>query len=563
MKKILLYFSAVLCTVSCVSLSEVQTYPDAKIDLADGYLVQKQGEVNVALCASLVQQYRNTHTGIRFEPLFDDGTNKMELPCFVVEGAFHETFNDRMLTFTPDGYDGASLRKRYGKNGSEALYTVSVPYREWMGEAALYAEVYANAYTREEYLGRIVIANGLLDLMSLAEFTPYMNYQTYPDPACMHERRIIEDLKAVYEFAPDSVLFAFDSSDIPLAAETADSFREYIQTLQEDPAVKNFKVSVYVSNSPEGTLFYNTALGQRRLDTLLGLVAQAGIPVSAVKTKVLAEDWDSVQEALSGLGLAHRNEIAEIIGNYSDPDQREAAIRTGYPADFQIIADKVYPGLRKGRITVIAEYGGGQQRITESTFSETGYTISELVRSHQGDQVIEHLNKQMLSAVTQGDEQGALQAADRIPNISLPEAVRYNKALVLIGGGRLREAKSLLKDIESIPGASYNLGLLQLWDGEYECAAQNLDGFSDINSAIAKLYVMQNERAVDILHLQSASPERDYLLAIAYARLKYNEQAVRLLASATTASPTLAEKAKREPDFATLDNTFTFKPQLK
>lgn len=565
MKRPLLYLVLSLVAVSsasCVRMARISTFPQAEIALTDGYLVNEGGNVHVALHARLAEEYRNIHTGIRVEPVFDDGgTNKTELPPFVVDGPLHRTFNDRMKHFSPGQTDGAGLHKRYGKEGSEVLYAVDVPYDEWMGRAAFYADLYANAYTEEHYLGRVLIANGMLDLRSLMEFTPFRNSYPYAGQAAKVCRR------GDFTAPAGTVVFGFDACDIPFAEQTAASFREYMQVLCDDPALKDYRVSVRVANSPEGSLSYNETLGQKRLESLLDLLRQTGVASGKLTTEVADEDWDGLLEALPGLGLDHGSQIEGIIRSESDPDRREERIRREYPGDFALIASKVYPRLRTGRITVTAEYKddalGGDALITESTFDQSGYTIEEAVRSDEGGNIVKRLNDQMLAQFAKGDTKEASRTADLIPNTFLPDTVRYNKALVLIADGRVREAKSLLKGIANIPEAAYNLGLLQLRDGEYDAAAGNLAGFSDINAAIANLHVGRNERAADILHLLRQSPERDYLLAIAYARLNRKQEARELLASATAASPALKEKAKYEPDLRTLEEQPALAPSIR
>lgn len=565
MKRPLLYLVLSLVAVSsasCVRMARISTFPQAEIVLTDGYLVNEGGNVHVALHARLAEEYRNIHTGIRVEPVFDDGgTNKTELPPFVVDGPLHRTFNDRMKHFSPGQTDGAGLHKRYGEQGSEVLYAVDVPYDEWMGKAAFYADLYANAYTEEHYLGRVLIANGMLDLRSLMEFTPFGRSYPYTGQAAKVCRR------GDFTAPAGTVVFGFDACDVPFAEQTADSFREYMQALCDDPALKDYRVSVRVANSPEGSLSYNQELGQKRIESLLDLLRQTGVASDKLTTEVADEDWDTLLETLPGLGLDHGSQIEGIIRSESDPDRREERIRREYPGDFVLIASKVYPRLRTGRITVTAEYEedgtGGEALITESTFDQSGYTIEEAVRSDDGRNIVKRLNDQMLAQLAKGGTKEAGRTADLIPNTFLPDTVRHNKALVLIADGRFREAKSLLKGVANIPEAAYNLGLLQLRDGEYDPAADNLDGFSDINAAIANLHVGRNERAVDILHLLRQSPERDYLLAIACARLNRKQQARELLASATAASPALKEKAKYEPDLRTLEERPVPAPSIR
>lgn len=259
---------------SCVNLRKISTYPEPEFALRDKYLVQKEGKVDIALETTLAPEYRNTHTGIRVEPAFDDNVGgKTALPSFVLEGGLHETFNRRMNRFRPEDSDDAHVRKRYGKDGSQALYTVTIPYADWMGGASFYADLYADAYARKHYLGRVLIANGLLDLTSLMQFTLYQTYRPYEAPGAKRETVI----KTENFQLPDSILFGFDSYRIPWAPQTLDSFREYMTSLRKDPALKGYTVTVLAGNSPEGPVEYNRELGRKRLNSLMSLLSETDL----------------------------------------------------------------------------------------------------------------------------------------------------------------------------------------------------------------------------------------------------------------------------------------------
>jgi len=556
MKKSIFYTVFAWCifvVAACVNLEKIHNYPTVSTQIEDKYISEKDNRVDVIFSVNLHQIYANWHDGIKIVPAFyQDQTKKLELPAMIIEGVQHNIFNDRMEIFNSAHFDNIDARSRYTRKHMNVEYSESVPFSAWMKYAALYADVYANAYNNEIYLGRVLITNGLFDLTPLISFdnTRKYYYQSGSDSRIV--RGGVETLK------DQSIVFRLDSYDLEADKIQEKNFEQFIQNLRNDSEVKSYRLMVSISNSPEGTVAHNQNLGQNRLQTIKTYLASIGIGEEIYSVEMITEGWDRLVGMLPQLNLKDRSAIENIIRSTQDHDERERIIRSRHAADYRIMVDRAFPLLRYGDVTVTVQYKGSQGA-TYLHSNENVYVngersqISSFVKLSGEEDDVNVLHNRMLDAIKEGNSLQALSYAAQIPPNVRSDVIRYNKALLLMDEGQYAQAKALMSTIHTIPEAKYNLGVIQLLNGEYSLAYQNLNDYIDINAAIAKICVGKNKDAIGLLLLLDKSAERDYLLAVAYARINDVAMAKVFLAAATKVSENLKQKAAFEPDFKFLN----------
>jgi tetratricopeptide (TPR) repeat protein len=535
---------------SCVNLYKIRNYPPAKMEVSGRYLIPVGGELDVDMNIELPQMHSNIHTGLVVRPVLATPDAEAQLEPMVIGGRFYERFNSRQEVLDPANSDGIDNRTRYTADGTRASYHATVDYAEWMSQAKLYADLYAGAYAESIFLGRFPVNGGVLDLMGLVELAPIEKYY-YADPV---ETRVVVGGPA--DESENLALFTAGSSYVSRDEELRRAIGDHIAKLAQDPEVADYSVSVVASSSLEGLFATNEKLGQTRSESLGRLLAETGVPESKITFSVHDEGWDELLDMLPSMELSNTAQIERIIRTTDDLDQRESRIRHNYPSDYEKLA-QAYSSLRYGRITITTEYKGRRGQTYLHTLGDLRSGRQELDSFEESDATppdVYALHAQMLDAVKAGDAALASRLADGIPNLRLPEYIYYNKGMVMLRVGRKDEAKALLARARSIPEARYNLGLMKLADGDYRAAADDMAGFASLDSAVAMLYAGRNEQARDILLLSPPSARRDYLSAIACARLGMNEEALSLLSGAVSAEPSLRDKAAVEPDFNRMDD---------
>lgn len=100
--------------------------------------------------------------------------------------------------------------------------------------------------------------------------------------------------------------------------------------------------------------------------------------------------------------------------------------------------------------------------------------------------------------------------------------------------------------------STYMKGIAFLQDRDYRKALELLSGYKDYNSALCYLLMEYNHTAAAILESAEQTPERDYLLAVAYARTGRNDMARKCLEKAVAAKPSLTYRKKLDPECSVL-----------
>ena len=278
--------------------------------------------------------------------------------------------------------------------------------------------------------------------------------------------------------------YSIDDEDI--RAEMA----EYVRNMLSRSDVRDYSVSVEVSNSPDGSVEYNRNLGNNRIQAVKNLLSEAGVDMDRCTFSVIEENWDGVRQAVAEGFSEHKDEILAVVDSVADPDLRENVIRDRFYREWQDLRRDVYPGLRYCSLEITGS-------IRPDSFSVSGNQV--FVQESEADAAV--LNESMLEEVMSGDYKGAESVADRLPNTGIAEKILYNKALVYLKNGRKDEAGALLRRCTGISEARYNLAVLYIMSRDYAAAEPLLEDCDCINRAVVKTALGKKTEAKDILIL--------------------------------------------------------------
>ena len=104
----------------------------------------------------------------------------------------------------------------------------------------------------------------------------------------------------------------------------------------------------------------------------------------------------------------------------------------------------------------------------------------------------------------------------------------------------------------TVPDTAYHRGVELLRCRQYAAALRILHNFRDRNTAICLLSLGYDDRAQEILAALPPSPARDYLLAIACARIGSVDEALRHYRTAAAADNRLKFRGRLDPELANL-----------
>ena len=442
------------------------------------------GTADIDITAEVPERFRNPNTGIMLVPTLvsKDGTKRIPLLSCIVEGSLHNTFNGRNDIYEPDLSDSISVRKRYSRHGATGLESRNaVSFEEWMRESSVHVDIYADAYGRRVLLSSEVFPVSAADPNTFADLEFIEKYfHVWPT-----ERPETAD------FSPfaDGFLFMVDSDSIDDGSIRSE-MTEYVRSVLSKSDVKDYSVSVEVSNSPDGSVEYNRNLGNNRIQAVKNLLSEAGVDMDRCGFSVIEENWDGVRQAVAEGFSEHKDEILAVVDSVADPDLRENIIRDRFYREWQDLRRDVYPGLRYCSLEITCS-------VRPDSFSVSGNQVH--VQESEADAAV--LNESMIEEVMSGDYMGAESVADRIPNSGIAEKILYNKALVYLKNGRKDEAGALLRRCSGISEARYNLAVLYIMSRDYAAAEPLLEDCDCINRAVVKAALGKENEAKDILIL--------------------------------------------------------------
>ncbi len=364
-----------------------------------------------------------------------------------------------------------------------------------------------------------------------------------------------------------------------LADEDIKGMKEFINSGVEKSYIwKNLSISAYAS--PEGEIALNANLADDRAksasNSISGLLRKAKIEAAKEETffklEGKGEDWDGFKSAMEKSSIQDKDLILKVLKMYNDPDKRESEIKN-MAATYTEIADEILPPLRRSQITLNAE-----------EMSKSDAEISKLAKSAPDSLTVEEL---LYAATLTNDLNARLDIYQKAQKI-YPKDWRgaNNTGYVLLLQNKVNEAEAEFKKADQISSdnavvknnlgvcarwkgdrktareyynsasgagsdVSYNLGIIDIMDGDYASAVSNFGSQNTFNSSLAKLLNGDNDGAMSVLESSedNSTAWGYYLKAVIAARINNKDLAINSLKSAFNKDGSLRDKAKRDLEF--------------
>ncbi len=425
------------------------------------------------------------------------------------------------------------------------------------------------------------------------------------------------------ELEPTSVQFFFEQAKSKLRpSETKGTNGKFLDAFI---AKKNITrtVTIVGTHSPEGREAKNTELADARAKVIeeytKARLKHYGYQSDSIQfvAKGVSLDWEGLKKELSTTTLldeAQKNEILNIINGSGDFASKEAQIEK--LSSFKIVFNKIYPKLRNAKTEILtvkkkksdAEIGLLAKSISDGTVkldtlneNELGYaaTLTPVLSEKEAiytalikknDSWVAHNNLGAVyleMAKREADDTKKRSLLDKAAtsfNLSLKKQesgeAHANLASVFLAKGvrpdaRLEAQKAVDAGTSSDAvkkGASGILGVLDIKDGKYDVAIQNLSKSTDSSEvvydlALANLLKKDFGPAKNGFDKYKTAVPSDswgfYLAAVTAARQGDEATLSSNLKQAVTLNRSLAEKATKDLEFANFVNSENFKNAIK
>lgn len=368
--------------------------------------------------------------------------------------------------------------------------------------------------------------------------------------------------------AEGQILYDVNSANVKASQLRSSSIKDLKAALAEiinDPryTVKNTQIVAYAS--PEGGKDLNAKLSDKRASSAQKAWDKISkdIDVNDIQVKSIGQDWEGFQQAVQESDIQDKDLILRVLSMYSDPAVREREIRN-MSQIYSEINDKVFPELRRARFITDVDY----QNFTDAELEELSRKaitmldeegLMRVAANSDNKARKEEFYKRAVKSF--GSDKANFNLAvlalnDKNPDAALsylnaiktPDSDVINaKGVCALQKGNLDEAAKFFKQSGS-KEAKANLGTVNILQGDYAAAANNLAGTGTGNEAVAYLLNGQNAKATTAITGKDA--KSDYLRAIAAARNGNVAGAKSFLASAIAKDPSYKAKAAGDIELA-------------
>lgn len=351
----------------------------------------------------------------------------------------------------------------------------------------------------------------------------------------------------------------------------------------------NFKgVSSSAYASPDGELSLNENLADNRAKSASKAInrmmrrnkVEAAKADDFYKNEGKGEDWDGFKKQMQASDIKDKDLIIRILEMYPDVTKREQEIKN-LAETYLVIKDDILPGLRRSQLTINAEEVGysdeeikqlASSNPSELNIEELLYAATLTDKEDEKMKIYQTAKKQfdedwrgpnnvgyMLMLQNKiSDAKAEFEAAMKLDNNSI---VNNNMGIIAKLSGDLAKAKEYYsKAAGAGPEVGYNLGIINIIEGDYEDASNNFGSTKSFNAALAILLNGDAEKAISNIE---ASEEKDdalsyYLKAVAGARSGNKDVVINNLKSAISKDNNLKAKAKRDAEFLDMKSDADF-----
>ena len=330
--------------------------------------------------------------------------------------------------------------------------------------------------------------------------------------------------------------------------------------LNNDRAAQSVYVKGYAS--PDGPEKFNDKLSDKRsqsgLKAVQKLLADTGLNIDAA---AYGEDWDGFKAAVAASDIKDKDLILQVLSMYTSSAEREKEIKN-LASVFGALKTDVLPQLRRAQIVNTIDVTGKTDAemvalIKEGRASEL--SLEELLHIAEAQPEVAEValktaaetyndarayNNLAIALAKQGDFDGALKALDTAAKAgSKSEELNDNYALVYLAMGETDKAATYAQganaEVQALAAAA---------QGEYAAASKNLEGY---NAAIVQVQEGNLAAAKNSI-ANDDSAKADYLRAVIAAKEGNTEEAKAALQTAISKDASLAKKAAKDVNLASL-----------
>ncbi|MBN8703559.1 MAG: hypothetical protein J0M08_10870 [Bacteroidetes bacterium] len=475
------------------------------------------------------------------------------------------------ITVLGEAAEGSGTKVSYA-NGGSFMYNDKIAYTPEMAKSELFVKATGSMKSKTKDFPEVKIADGVVatpllvksDEKAIAAKDKFT--KTVP----------VTTTGSIYYTVNQSTVRPNEMSNTEMKAVKA----FIAEGVAKGYTFKNANVSAYAS--PDGEQTLNADLAQDRaksgMKAMMGVFGDKKNKVEAATAEsfysivTTAEDWEGFKKLMEASSIADKDLILRVLTMYSDLDIREREIKN-LAKTYEEVSNEILPKLRRAVITINGEQNSrtDDQIAKLSTTTPDSLSVEEVLyaanlttdmntklsiykageRLYPNDwRCINNVGFIYLMQNKVGDAQAQFEKANKLVTAN-PIVLNNLGATARLKGDK----KAAMDYYKSASGAGseveYNMGIINIMNGEYAAAVTNFGSTNSFNAALAQVL---NGSANNALAIIDNSPEKDmaisyYLKAIVGARSNNNDLMINNLKSAINKDSSLKAKAKDDCEF--------------
>ena len=484
-------------------------------------------------------------------------------------------------TFQGERVQGNNQEISYKVGGNYTMRN-TFTYQPAMQQSELYLTFDARVGNKTVNINPVKVANGVIATSMLVGRAAATSNMAVGTDAYQY---------AIAQTKQAQIKYLVNQANIRTSELQSVSVQDFLETLrqikndQKGYQLDNIEISAYAS--PEGSLQFNTQLAEKRQNSsagyLRGELKKTQLEAD-IQTRYTAEDWEGFQELVQASNIQDKDVILRVLSMYSDPEEREQQIRN-LSAGFKELADEILPELRRARMTIHYNIiGRSDDEIQAQTKADASQLSLEelLYAATLTDNAAEKKDIYATAArlypndyraynnlATLAIAEGNLSATEKYLNqaaekkADAPE-INANRALLALAKGNLSQVETYAARATSAKNYNEVLGNLNMFMGNYDQAAQSLQGTKTNAAALAQILTKNYAAASQTLaNVPNADATTSYLKAIVAARTNNNSSVLSNLKEAFAKDASFKAMAAKDLEFAALFGDAAFQELVR
>lgn len=465
------------------------------------------------------------------------------------------------------------------KPGATVNYTDVLPYNSSMENADLIVAGEVKKGKKVVPIDPEKIADGTI-------ITPYLVMND--DKALIGKDNFVRTTEET--FSGTQINYLKGKSDVrstELKDKDIPAFQAWMADAQVNPKKKVKSINYVSYASPEGEVAKNGELANDRAKS--GKAAVEKILTQAKFTQVVThneqpkgEDWDGFKKAVDASTLKDKELIVRVLQMYTDPEIREREIKN-MGKTYTELEKEILPSLRRTQINVVYDKIGWSDEelkalstskpdtltIEEILFTATLYTdLNEKMRLYKlattrfpedwrgwnNVGYVYYMQNDLNNAKTNWEKANSIKENPvTLNNLGIIARVQEKD--------RAKATKLYTSAVSAGSEVKYNLGIIDIQNGNYAQAIGNFGSNNTFNKALAQLLNGDYDAAKTTI---DASPDKDsamgyYLKAIIGARKNDLTYLTESLTQAVAKDSSLKAKAAKDREFIKFFDNASFK----